>query len=133
LMAISDPIADMLTVVRNGCRAKHKKVEFPASHLKGEILRVLLEEKFISNYRYIEDRKQGRLRVYLRYTKDDESVISGIKRISTPGLRTYAGSEKVPRVRGGLGIAIISTSHGIMTDKEARKRGIGGEVLCYVW
>ena len=132
-MAISDPIADMLTVIRNGTKAKHKKVEMPASHLKSEILRVLLEEKFISNYRYIEDRKQGRLRVYLKYTDEEESVISGLKRISTPGLRTYTNAKRVPRVQGGLGVAIISTSHGIMTDKQARKRGIGGEVVCHVW
>ena len=132
-MAVSDPIADMLTVIRNGCKAKHKKVEVPASRVKTEILRVLLEEKFISNYRYIEDRKQGRLRIYLKYTDDEASVITKLQRISKPGLRVYVGSEKVPRVRGGLGIAIVSTSQGIMTDKEARKKGIGGEVVCHVW
>jgi small subunit ribosomal protein S8 len=132
-MAVSDPIADMLTVIRNGCKAKHKKVEVPASGFKREILRVLLEEKFISNFRYIEDNKQGRLRVYLRYTDDEASVISGIKRISTPGLRRYAGGKEVPRVQGGLGVAIITTSQGIMTDKEAKKRGIGGEIICHVW
>ena len=132
-MGITDPIADLLTVIRNGCKAKHKKVEVPASGFKREVLRVLLEEKFISNYRYIEDSKQGRLRVYLRYADDENSVISGLKRISTPGLRRYASAEKLPRVQGGLGVAIISTSQGIMTDKEARKRGIGGEVLCHVW
>lgn len=132
-MGISDPIADMLTVIRNGCRAKHKKVEVPASHLKREILRVLLEEKFISNYRYIEDRKQGKLRVYLKYSDAEESVISGLKRISTPGLRTYTGGKRLPRVQGGLGVAIITTSQGVMTGKEARKRGIGGEVICHVW
>jgi small subunit ribosomal protein S8 len=133
LMAVTDPIADMLTVIRNGCKAKHKKVEVPASRVKGEILKVLLEEKFISNYRYIEDRKQGRLRIYLKYTDDEASVITNLKRISKPGLRVYVGSERVPRVRGGLGIAIVSTSQGIMTDKEARKKGIGGEVVCHVW
>ena len=132
-MAVSDPIADMLTVIRNGCKAKHKKVEVPASRVKTEILRVLLEEKFISNYRYIEDRKQGRLRIYLKYTDDEASVITKLQRISKPGLRVYVGSEEVPRVRGGLGIAIVSTSQGIMTDKEARKKGIGGEVVCHVW
>jgi small subunit ribosomal protein S8 len=132
-MTVSDPIADMLTVIRNGCRAKHKKVEVPASRMKSEILKVLLQEKFISNYRYIEDGKQGRLRVYLKYTDDEESVIGGLKRISTPGLRTYTKGKNVPRVQGGLGITIISTSEGIMTDKEARKRGIGGEVVCNVW
>jgi small subunit ribosomal protein S8 len=123
----------MLTVIRNGCKAKHKKVEVPASGFKREILRVLLEEKFISNFRYIEDNKQGRLRVYLRYTDDEASVISGIERISRPGLRSYAGGNEVPRVQGGLGVAIITTSQGIMTDKEAKKRGIGGEIICHVW
>jgi small subunit ribosomal protein S8 len=132
-MSITDPIADMLTVIRNGCKAKHKKVEMPASRMKQEILRVLLEEKYISNYRYIEDRKQGRLRVYLKYTDNEDSVIMGLKRVSTPGLREYAGCKVVPRVQGGLGVAIISTSHGIMSDKEARKRKIGGEVICHVW
>jgi small subunit ribosomal protein S8 len=132
-MSISDPIADMLTVIRNGCKAKKKKVEVPASRVKSEILRVLLEEKFISNYRYIEDRKQGILRIYLKYTNDESSVISGLKRISTPGLRSYSGSKKVPRVQGGLGVAIVSTSQGLMTDKQARKQGIGGEIICHVW
>jgi small subunit ribosomal protein S8 len=132
-MSVADPIADMLTVIRNGCRAKKKKVELPASRMKSEILRVLLEEKFISNYRYIEDGKQGILRVYLKYTDGEDSVIGGIKRISTPGLRSYAGAKEVPRVQGGLGIAIMSTSEGLMTDKEARKRGVGGEVICHVW
>ena len=133
MMSVSDPIADMLTVIRNGCKAKKKKVEVPASGFKREIVRVLLEEKFISNFRYIEDNKQGRLRVYLRYTDDGISVISGIKRISTPGLRNYAGGREVPRVQGGLGVAIITTSQGIMTDKEAKKRKIGGEIICHVW
>ncbi len=132
-MGISDPIADMLTVIRNGSRAKRKRVEVPASHRKREILRVLLEEKFISNYRYIEDRKQGRLRIYLKYADDEQSVLSGLKRISTPGLRTYAGTKNLPRVQGGLGIAIITTSQGIMTEKEARSKGIGGEVMCHIW
>jgi small subunit ribosomal protein S8 len=132
-MSVSDPIADMLTVIRNGCRAKKKRVEVPASRVKSEILKVLLEEKFISNYRYIEDGKQGKLRVYLKFSDSEESVISGIKRISTPGLRSYANSRRIPRVQGGLGIAIVSTSQGLMPDKEARKRGIGGEVICHVW
>ena len=132
-MSVSDPIADMLTVIRNGCRAKKKRVEVPASRMKGEILKVLLAEKFISNYRYIEDGKQGILRIYLKFTDGEESVISGIRRISTPGLRSYANSRSIPRVQGGLGIAIVSTSQGLMPDKEARKRGIGGEVICHVW
>jgi small subunit ribosomal protein S8 len=132
-MAISDPIADMLTVIRNGCKAKLKKVEVPASRLKQDMLRVLLMEKFISNYKYIEDGKQGKLRIYLKYTDNEKSVISGIQKLSTPGLRRYADKRHLPRVRGGLGIAILTTSQGVMTDKEARQKGIGGEVLCRVW
>jgi small subunit ribosomal protein S8 len=132
-MAVTDPIADMLTVIRNGCKAKQKKVEVPASRVKSEVLKALLKEKFISNYRYIEDSKQGRLRIYLKYTEDEDSVIAGLRRISKPGLRVYAGADKIPSVRGGLGVAIMSTSHGIMTNAEARRRGIGGEVMCHVW
>ena len=132
-MSITDPIADMLTVIRNGCKAKLKRVEVPASRLKQDVLKVLLMEKFINNYKYIEDGKQGRLRIYLKYTDDEKSVISGIQKVSTPGLRRYADKKQVPRVRGGLGIAILTTSEGVMTGKEARHRGIGGEVLCRVW
>ena len=132
-MAVTDPIADMLTVIRNGCKAKHKKVEVPASRVKSELLKVLLREKYISNYRYIEDTKQGRLRIYLKYTEDENSVISGLRRISKPGLRIYRGAEEVPHVRGGLGVAVMSTSRGIMTGAEAKKRRIGGEVVCHVW
>jgi small subunit ribosomal protein S8 len=132
-MAISDPIADMLTVIRNGCKAKLKRVEVPASRLKQDVLKVLLMEKFINNYKYIEDGKQGRLRIYLKYTDEEKSVISGIQKISKPGLRRYADKKHVPRIRGGLGVAILTTSHGVMTGKEARHKGIGGEVLCRVW
>jgi small subunit ribosomal protein S8 len=132
-MAISDPIADMLTVIRNGCKAKLKKVEVPSSRLKQDILKVLLMERFINNYKYIEDGKQGKLRVYLKYTDDEKSVISGIQKVSTPGLRRYADKKRVPRVRGGLGIAILTTSQGVMTGKEAKHKGIGGEILCRVW
>jgi small subunit ribosomal protein S8 len=132
-MAVTDPIADMLTVIRNGCKAKHKKVEVPASRVKTEILKVLMKEKYISNYRYIEDTKQGRLRIYLKYTDDEESVISGLRRVSRPGLRIYRKADELPSVRGGLGVAIMSTSHGIMTGSNARKLRLGGEVLCNVW
>lgn len=132
-MSVSDPIADMLTVIRNGCRAKLKKVEVPASKMKTEILKVLLQEKFISNFKYIEDGKQGILRIYLKYTEDEESVITGIERVSTPGLRRYVDARNLPSVFGGLGIAILSTSAGIMSNKEARKLGVGGEVICKVW
>jgi small subunit ribosomal protein S8 len=132
-MAVTDPIADMLTVVRNGCKAKQKRVEVPASRVKSEILKVLLKEKYIANYRYISDTKQGRLRIYLKYTDDETSVITGLRRVSKPGLRVYAGSDRIPSVRGGLGVAIMSTSQGIVTNAAARKRGIGGEVICHVW
>jgi small subunit ribosomal protein S8 len=132
-MAVTDPIADMLTVIRNGCKAKQKKVEVPASRMKTEVLKVLLKEKFISNYRYIEDEKQGRLRIYLKYTEGEDSVIAGVRRVSKPGLRIYKGADEIPSVRGGLGVAILSTSQGIMTGAEARKRKVGGEVVCNVW
>jgi small subunit ribosomal protein S8 len=132
-MAITDPIADMLTVIRNGCKAKQKKVEVPASRMKSEVLKVLLREKFISNYRYIEDTKQGRLRIYLKYTEDEGSVIAGLRRVSRPGLRVYRAADRLPSVRGGLGVAIMSTPEGIMTNAEAKRRRIGGEVVCSVW
>jgi small subunit ribosomal protein S8 len=132
-MAVTDPIADMLTVIRNGCKAKQKKVEVPASRVKSELLKVLLRERYISNYRYIEDTKQGKLRIYLKYTEDEASVISGLRRVSRPGLRIYRGSDELPSVRGGLGVAIMSTSQGIMTGADAKKRRIGGEVVCHVW
>ena len=132
-MAVTDPIADMLTVIRNGGKAKQKKVEVPASRVKSEILKVLLRERYISNYRYIEDTKQGRLRIYLKYTVDEDNVITGLRRVSRPGLRIYRGADEIVSVRGGLGVAIMSTSHGIMTNVDARKRGIGGEVICNIW
>ena len=132
-MAVTDPIADMLTVIRNGCKAKQKKVEVPASRVKTEILKVLLKEKYISNYRYIEDTKQGRLRIYLKYTDDEDSVISGLRRVSRPGLRIYKQADELPSVRGGLGVAIVSTSAGIMTGTSAKKLRVGGEVICSVW
>ncbi|NLW22806.1 MAG: 30S ribosomal protein S8 [Tissierellia bacterium] len=130
---MTDPIADMLTRIRNGNNAKHSTVDIPASNIKKEIARILLEEGFIKGYDVIDDGKQGIIRVELKYGKYNEKVISGIKRISKPGLRVYVKSDEIPRVLGGLGIAILSTSKGIMTDKEARKEGIGGEVVCYVW
>jgi small subunit ribosomal protein S8 len=132
-MAVTDPIADMLTVIRNGCKAKQKKVEVPASRVKTEILKVLLKEKFITNFRYIEDDKQGRLRIYLKYTETEASVITGLRRISKPGLRVYKPADGLPSVRGGLGLAILSTSQGVMTGAEAGRRRIGGEVVCNVW
>ncbi len=132
-MAVSDPVADFLTCLRNAIRAKHRKVDVSASRLKTEIARVLLRERFINNFKVIEDRKQGVLRVYLKYAGDDASVISGIRRISTPGRRVYVRKDRLPRVMGGLGTSIVSTSRGLMTDREARDAGLGGELICQVW
>ena len=132
-MSMTDPTADMLTRIRNACRAKYKKVDIPASNLKREIARILAEGKFIENFIFVEDRKQGYLRLYLKYDTQGNGVISAIKRISKPGLRKYVGKEDIPRVLNGLGMAILSTSRGIMTDRECRQAGVGGEVICYVW
>ena len=130
---MTDPIADMLTRIRNGAHAKHTSVDIPSSNVKKEISEILLNEGYIKNVEVIEDNKQNVLRITLKYSKDGEKVISGIKRISKPGLRVYAKAGDVPKVLGGLGTAIISTSKGLLTDKECRKEGIGGEVVCYVW
>jgi len=132
-MAVTDPVADFLTCVRNAVRAKHRKVDVSASRLKTEIAKVLLRERFINNYKVIEDTKQGVLRVYLKYGGDDASVISGIRRISTPGRRVYVRKDGIPRVMGGLGLSIVSTSRGLMTDREARNAGLGGELVAQVW
>jgi len=132
-MSVSDPVSDFLTCVRNAIRAKHRKVDVPASKLKSEIARVLLRERYINNFKVIEDTKQGMLRVYLKYTPDDVNVISGIKRMSTPGRRVYVDKGSLPRVLGGLGTSIVSTSKGVMTDREAREAGLGGELICQVW
>ncbi|SHI18802.1 30S ribosomal protein S8 [Sporanaerobacter acetigenes] len=130
---MTDPIADMLTRIRNGNNAKHETVDVPASNMKKQVAQILLDEGFIKSFDLIDDGKQGIIRIQLKYGQNNEKVISGIKRISKPGLRVYVKSDEIPRVLGGLGIAILSTSKGVMTDKEARKEGIGGEVLCYVW
>jgi len=130
---MTDPIADMLTRIRNGNNAKHETVDIPASNMKKSIANILLEEGFIKGFDVIEDGKQGILRIQLKYGKDNEKIISGIKRISKPGLRVYVKSDEIPRVLGGLGIAVLSTSKGIVTDKVARKEGVGGEVICYIW
>ncbi|MFR7349965.1 30S ribosomal protein S8 [Peptoniphilus sp.] len=130
---MTDPIADMLTRIRNSNNAKHKTVDVPASNIKREIAQILLDEGYIKSFDFIEDNKQGMLKVELKYTQDGERVISGLKRISKPGLRVYANSQELPKVLGGLGIAIISTSKGIITDKKARELNVGGEVICYVW
>lgn len=132
-MQVTDTIADMLTRIRNAGTAKHETVEVPASNMKKAIARILLDEGYIKGMDLIEDDKQGTIRIKLKYTAEKKSVISGIKRISKPGLRVFMGKDEVPKVLGGLGIAIISTSKGIMTDKTARNESIGGEVLAFVW
>ena len=133
MAVINDPIADMLTRIRNGLIARHDSVTMPASNMKKAIAKILLDEGYIKSVDYIDDGFQGTMKVTLKYAAGKESVIKGLKRISKPGLRVYAKSEEIPKVLGGLGIAIVSTSQGVMTDKEARKAGIGGEVLAYVW
>lgn len=130
---MTDPIADMLTRIRNGIHAKHESVEVPASKVKKALAQVLVDEGYINGYEVKEDDVQGTIVIDLKYGPNDEKVISGIKRISKPGLRVYVGKDDVPRVLGGLGIAVISTSKGIVTDRVARKEGVGGEVICYVW
>jgi len=130
---MSDPIADFLTRIRNAGIVYHDKVEVPASNVKKAIAEILKEEGFIKDVEYISDNKQGIIRLYLKYGPNRERVITGLKRISRPGRRVYAKKDEVPKVLGGLGIAIISTSKGVMTDKQARKEGLGGEVICYIW
>lgn len=130
---MTDPIADMLTRIRNGIHAKHDSVEIPASKVKKALAQVLLEEGYIDGYNVNDEGVQGKIIIDLKYGPNDEKVISGIRRISKPGLRVYVNKDEVPRVLGGLGIAVISTSKGILTDRVARKEGVGGEVICYVW
>jgi len=132
-MSMTDPIADMLTRIRNGIQARHDRVELPASKLKVEIARILKSEGFISNYKLVEDKVQGVLRIYLKYSEDGEPVIHGIERISRPGRRVYRNKQEIPRVLGGLGLAIVSTSKGVLAGHDAVKNGVGGEVLCQVW
>ncbi|KAF5053573.1 30S ribosomal protein S8 [bioreactor metagenome] len=132
-MVMTDPIADMLTRIRNGNKAKHEFVDVPSSKIKKELATILLEEGYIKGFDVIDDGKQGIIRVELKYQQNKERVITGIKRISKPGLRVYVGKDETPKVLGGLGIAILSTSQGIITDKKARTQGVGGEVICYVW
>lgn len=132
-MTVTDPVADLLTRVRNASTANHDAVEVPASRLNVEILRILRAEGFIKEYELLRDRKFPTAKIALKYGPKQEKVLSNLRRISKPGLRVYAKRDKVPRVLRGLGVAIISTSRGVMTDREARKLGVGGEVLCYVW
>jgi len=132
-MSLSDPIANLLTSIRNACKARHKKVDVPASKVKTEIVRVLLREKYINNFKSIEDNKQGVLRIYLKYDSKERPVIQGLERVSKPGRRVYVRSHQVLRVQGGLGTALVSTPTGIRTDKEAREEKLGGELLCRIW
>lgn len=132
-MHITDPIADMLTRIRNANSAKHETVDIPASNMKKAIAQILLDEGYIVSYKVIEDEKQGVIRVTLKYGENKSQVITGLRRVSKPGLRIYSNVEDMPKVMKGLGIAIVSTSKGIMTDREARKQNVGGEVLAFVW
>ncbi|MBM7704952.1 30S ribosomal protein S8 [Metabacillus iocasae] len=132
-MVMTDPIADLLTRIRNANMVRHEKIEVPASNIKKQIAEILKREGFVRDVEYIEDNKQGIIRIFLKYGANNERVITGLKRISKPGLRVYAKTDEVPRVLNGLGIAIVSTSQGVLTDKEARQKQAGGEVLAYVW
>lgn len=132
-MQITDPIADLLTRIRNASSAKHDTVEVPASKMKKAIVEILFAEGYIKKYEVIEDNRQGVIKIWLKYNEGKKQVITGIKRVSKPGLRVYANKEDMPRVLKGLGIAIVSTSKGIMTDKQARRENVGGEVLAFVW
>jgi len=132
-MSMTDPIADFLTRIRNAKMVRHESLEVPASKIKRDIAEILKNEGFIKNIEYVDDDKQGIIRVFLKYGKNKERVITGLKRISKPGLRSYVKADDVPKVLNGLGIAIISTSEGVITDKEARAKKVGGEVLAYIW
>ena len=132
-MVMTDPIADMLTRIRNANTVRHEKLEVPASKIKIEIADILKREGYIRDYEVIEDNKQGVLRIFLKYGPNDERVITGLKRISKPGLRVYAKADEVPKVLNGLGTAIVSTSKGVLSDKEARAQAVGGEILAYIW
>lgn len=132
-MVMTDPIADMLTRVRNANTVRHEKLDIPASKVKTEIADILKREGYVRNYEVIEDNKQNIIRIFMKYGNNEEQVIRGLKRISKPGLRVYAKAEEVPRVLNGLGTAIVSTSKGVLSDKEARAQVVGGEVLAYIW
>jgi small subunit ribosomal protein S8 len=132
-MVMTDPIADMLTRIRNANQMKHETVDIPASKLKSEILSVLKAEGYINDYKLVADGVQGTIRVTLKYLQNKERAVRGLKKISKPGLRVYAKADELPRVLNGLGIAVVSTSQGIMTDREARKKQVGGEIIAYVW
>lgn len=132
-MSMSDPIADYLTRIRNATMAKHRWVDIPASNLKKRLSLVMKQENFIKDFYVIEDSKQDMIRIFLKYTRDEETVIQGMRRVSRPGRRRYVNVDEIPKVRNGLGTAVLTTSRGLMTDKQARVMGIGGEVLCYIW
>ena len=132
-MSMTDNIGDMLTRIRNGGKARFDKVDIPASRMKISLARIFKDEGFIKNYKVIKDNKQGILRVYLKYDDQNQPLIQRIERVSKPSRRVYAGCEVLPKVQGGLGVAVVSTSKGVMTDRQARKLGVGGEVLCQVW
>jgi len=130
---MTDPIADMLTRIRNANQAVHDKVDIPTSRLKVEVAKILRAEGFIKNFKVLESDTQGILRIYLRYGQGNQRIITGLRRVSRPGLRVYTNSRRLPRVMSGLGVAILSTSQGLMTERAAKERGVGGEVLCHVW
>jgi len=130
---MTDPVADMLTRIRNASKARHEKVDIPSSTLKAEVARILKEEGYIKNVKMVNDGKQGVIRIFLKYSTANEGVIAGIERVSSPGRRIYVGMEEIPRVLNGFGIAIVSTSKGLMTDKSARQANVGGELVCKVW
>ena len=130
---VTDPVADMLARIRNGSLAEHEKVDIPSSKLKVRLAEILKEEGFIKNFRLLEGKHQGVLRVYLKYGPGQERVIRGLRRVSKPGRRRYVGADRIPSVLGGMGVAILSTPQGVLTDRESRKAKVGGEVLCYVW
>ena len=132
-MNITDPIADLLTRIRNASQAKHATVDIPASNMKKAIAQILVDEGYVKSYTVKEDDKQGVIRITLKYTENKSQVITGLRRVSKPGLRIYSNSKDMPKVMKGLGIAIVSTSKGVMTDREARKNNVGGEVLAFVW
>lgn len=131
-MTMTDPISDCLSRIRNASRAKHKRVDIPASKMKVEVARILMENHFIANYKVLDDGRQGVLRVYLKY-QDDKPVLHGIERVSRPGRRVYKGREELPRIRSGLGVSIVSTSKGLLTDRDSRSAGLGGEIVARVW
>jgi small subunit ribosomal protein S8 len=130
---VSDPVGDLLNRIRNGQKARFDKLDIPASRMKASVCRILKDEGYIKNYKFIRDDKQGMLRVHLKYGENREGAITGAKRVSTPGRRVYVGHEEIPRVMSGMGISIVSTSKGVMTDRQARKERVGGELLCNVW